>query len=253
MRFINLIEKIFCTGAIIVSACTANEDIVTGKTIENLAVPENYFRINNSNFDEINRVITMAQESSDDPNIVFNSPGGITSTTLLLSSLFHNVGIVVTHECISNCAEILLPSANKVSFKNSPIVGFHGNILSYKHYINEIKPSDYQFCNWEYADRVETIFKEKNLNSSFWKNQMARLVPTVEFIHRDNSCPFRVYNFKNHVWLPTSFQLRNDFGLHFSGEVCADNLETCSLKIDSRWPKSTRIIVGNKLYISKGL
>ncbi|CAM3737165.1 hypothetical protein [Litorimonas haliclonae] len=192
----------------------------------------------------------VAKNSSN--NLVLNSTGGSTRVSLEIAKLLkdNHIDLIVDKECSSNCAEILLPSANTVTFKNNPIIAFHGNILSYKHFLNSSENIKGSKCNWQYAYDLEKILIDKDMNLDFWSHQMERLEPNVTFEVDRSGCPWRRYNFKNIAWLPNSNQLRNMWGLKFSGSVCADRINLCRKKIDKRWEKGTRIVIGDEIYVS---
>lgn len=203
-------------------------------------------------YNEITQLILSANK--DNTPLVFNSKGGMTGFSLRIAKLLnlYQVSIKITRECTSGCAEILLPAAHSIYFENRPIIGYHGNILSYRYYVDNFAVRDTNKCGWRYAEETETLLEEKSLNQFFWKEQMKRLNPDVTFNYQKFACPEMVDNFENYMWLPTSKQLKELYGLKFSGEVCADQLKSCSKRIDERWPKGKRIVVGDTVYISKG-
>ncbi len=183
-----------------------------------------------------------------------SSRGGYTSSSLKVAMKIkaNAIHMIVDNECTSNCAEILLPFADKITFEKQPIIGLHGNDFSYRHYVSELASKNRNFCNWSYSYQIENQLISKSMRTDFWKEQMKRLKPSVEFKYDNQSCPWRLYNFENHMWLPTSQQLRKLWGLKFSGSVCADDFEKCTSRINQRWRKGTRIVIGDEVYVSKG-
>lgn len=185
--------------------------------------------------------------------IIFNSKGGKTSVSLAVTREVKTAPkLVINEECSSNCAEIMLPFASKVEFVNNPIIAFHGNTFSYRYFVEAYAEKNTEYCNWLYADEMSHLYEQKGLNKHFWKTQMSILKPKVSFIYKAGKCPLRVYNFENSFWLPTSEQLKKGLGLEFTGSVCADDFYSCTLKINTRWRIGTRVVVGDKIYISKG-
>jgi len=184
----------------------------------------------------------------------FNSSGGETSAALKISDFIqeNDFTIQIDLECLSGCAEVILPSASKLEFFDEPFIGFHQSILSYKNNIETLAKQDTQFCRWGYANKSLELLNKKNLNIDFWQETMKRLKPEVEFTYEYRTCPMDIYNFENDWWFPTSKQLKNLWGLEFRGSVCADNYKACAFKIDQRWKKGTRIVIGDKVYTSKG-
>lgn len=185
----------------------------------------------------------------------FSSRGGSTRVALKLGEKIKDAGVtlVVNNECSSNCAEIILPFSKKVIFEQNPIIEFHGNIQSYSHYVENDAIKDKEHCNWLYKRQLEKLLTQKNLNLNFWKEQMKRLEPDVSFEYIYRTCPKRHYNFKNNYWLPTSAQLRELWGLEFDGTVCADFPKDCKKRIDYRWMKGTRVVIGDEVYTSRGV
>lgn len=207
--------------------------------------------INKFNLPKILERIETASESNQP--LVFNSYGGSTFFSLLLSSqIDEKLNIVVDQECTSNCAEIIMPSAKSLLFKNRPIIGFHGNTTSYRYYVEQSNLNDKSQCNWVYEENFQKLIKAKAINPNFWVEQMDRLQPKVSFKLIRGECPQINYNFKNHIWLPNSDQLKNLMNIRFQGSICADNYRRCSKRVDRRWAKNTRVVIGDKVYVSRG-
>lgn len=185
--------------------------------------------------------------------LVFNSYGGMTSIALVLAwEINGKVDIIINDECISNCAELILPAAQKLYFHENPIIGFHGNISSYRSFVESRFKGNTSFCNWNYEERFQELLQTNKVNLHFWGEQMKRLNPKVTFEVRQGDCPKIQYNFENHMWLPTSEQLMKLFNLEFKGVVCADNPRKCKKRIDDRWAQGTRIVIGDIVYVSRG-
>jgi len=204
------------------------------------------------NFDKILEEIESA--SNDNQQLHFNSSGGKVSVALKLAKEIkkRKLSLIISKECLSNCAEILIPSASNVKFFQSPMIGFHGNIQSYSFYVQKLAKNNTSYCKWGYVEKQVSILESAGLNTDFWTEQMLRLKPDITFHYEDKKCPSREYNFKNKLWLPTGKQLRDLWGLKFEGSVCADDFDLCKKKIDYRWKKGTRVVVGDEVYISKG-
>lgn len=230
-------------GALVITCTACSPRNVSIDTLINLEDP---------NYDEINQLIITA--NNNNTFLVFNSEGGMTDFSLRIAKLLQvkQTSIKITRECTSGCAEILLAAAHNVYFENKPIIGFHGNILSYRYYVDSLAVRDKNKCGWRYAEETEILLAEKSLNKFFWREQMKRLNPDVTFNYKLLGCPEMIDNFENQMWLPTSQQLRELYGLEFSGEVCSDHLKSCAKRINKLWPKGTRIVVGDAVYTSKG-
>lgn len=211
-----------------------------------------YFRFSENDIDRLDKLFNASTELNS--TVKFNSGGGKTSIALRYADIIKSkkVNLLITKECLSNCAELILPAANAIFFKEFPLIGFHGNDISYRYYVSNYAIKDKENCNWIYAREQEELLKLKSLKIDFWKLQMDKLKPKIDFLYSAEECPWRVYNFTNHIWLPDSEQLKNLWGLQFEGQVCSDNIEKCKKRIDRRWKKNTRIVLGDKIYVSKG-
>lgn len=67
--------------------------------------------------------------------------------------------------------------------------------------------------------------------------------PTTGTMSATN-CPKLDYNFEYYMWLPTSSQLRDGLRLDFHGNTCADDFESCVIKLKKLWRSGTKVMVG---------
>ena len=183
------------------------------------------------------------------------SGGGDTEAGAKLGQyiLDKNTSIIIARECISACAEFVMPAAESIRFENSPFVGFHWSpAMDFGQY--KRAGANMDFCKFPAAKIQDNILNSRSLNPGFWMEIERRLdLEEFYFVKKTNeNCPWKVRNFKNHLWLPSGQQLRELWGLKFEGKLCADNYQACKNKIDRRWKRGTRIIVGNVLHISNG-
>ena len=112
---------------------------------------------------------------------------------------------------------------------------------------------DLDKCAWKNIPKIEEIYNRKNLKLDFWKHSLNQLnLEAYQVDYKQGQCPWHSKKFKNHMWLPTSKQLRELWGLKFKGSICADNFEECKKKIDHRWKEGLHIVVGDEVYTSKG-
>lgn len=186
--------------------------------------------------------------------IVLSSGGGETILSYKIArniELNENI-VVIKGECLSACAEDILAAAKGVIFKSEPLIGFHWN--SYMNRAQMIRyGGDVSLCTSKGIDNQKYLYDLKKLNLDFWKEIERRLVlERFQVVPKTNACPWKHREFKNRMWLPTSDQLKNLWGLQFDGSVCADNIEYCQKKIDGRWKAGSRIVVGDEVYVSKG-
>ncbi len=164
----------------------------------------------------------------------------------------NSIHIEIVSECTSACVEFLLPAAESIKFIDKPLIAIHwGPILNFGQY----KRARGHLNGCELNDLVAQVklFEAKKLNQNFWHHTEKRLVlKHYELSDKPEQCPWKTREFENDFWLPTSKQLKEMWGLKFTGSVCADNISYCSNVINYRWPKGTRIVIGDEVYISKG-
>ncbi len=185
-------------------------------------------------------------------DITIRSGGGETQAGLKLGHYLQtkHLTLRVRSLCLSACAEFLLPAAKKVIFQDRPMVGFHWSpLMNYHQYLE--KDINMEYCQFSHKEQ-ESLLKNAGLNPDFWREVEKRLKLTkMSFVYKGKKCPWKIRTFENRFWLPDSNQLRNLWGLEFEGEVCADDPETCTAKIDKFWPAGTHIVIGNTGYVSK--
>ena len=117
--------------------------------------------------------------------------------------------------------------------------------------ISERFKYDVSNCFSSLKQQTDTLSKKK-LNYKFWRDVEKRL-KLIKFQITDSSrCPGKIREFQNHMWLPTSTQLRELWGLQFDGSVCSDDYNRCTKRVDRRWRNGTRIVIGDEVYVSKG-
>jgi len=164
-----------------------------------------------------------------------------------------NLSVEVHDFCHSACAEFILPAANKVVFLDNPLVGFHWNpMMDYYQYLNS--ETDISSCTFNSLENQKALLINRNLNLQFWRETEKRLKLTqFKLIDVGEDCPWKIRKFKNQFWLPTSEQLKSLWGLKFDGALCADDFERCKTKVDDHWSKGKRIVIGDEVYVSKGL
>jgi len=203
----------------------------------------------------IDQSLTNYITSIDEKTIIITiqSSGGDTRDAARLGAylLTKNLSIDVHDYCHSACAEFILPAADTITFTNKPLVGFHWSpIMDYHQYVRA--GADMSICHFDSLADQRKLIKTRKLNAEFWKQTETHLNLTkYKLVGKGEACPWKIREFKNKMWLPTSQQLRELWDLKFEGAVCADNFEECKTKIDGNWTKGSRIVVGDVVYISK--
>lgn len=186
-----------------------------------------------------------------------SSYGGVPSVAISVGEYIeqHSIQLHIIGECLSACAEIILPYANgMIKMRGEPLIGFHWGPFMNKALLEKYGYSqDRKNCRWENVKQLETVYNKSSLNPSFWIETFDRLV-LIDFkeIEKNGACPWHSKSFENHMWLPNSNQLKHLWGVEYDGLVCADNVEGCKNKIDRRWIKGTRIVIGDEIYVSQG-
>lgn len=170
-----------------------------------------------------------------------------------------NFRFTVIGYCLSSCVEYLLPAAYSVEFKQTPIIGVHQN----PSLINDIKNMDSNFverrlCYFE--DNID-FFENFRINkatpphkATLEQSNLAVLsrLKLVKALRIENDyCIETAFQFENQMWLPTSDQLSYHWNLTPLGKICADDYDTCGSKIDKSLPHGTRVVIGDKVYISQ--
>ena len=186
--------------------------------------------------------------------IMFNSHGGLPSAAHAISKQIQtrHINIIVDKECLSACAETVLPSSNNIRFKNRPLIGYHWNsIMTFDQKTRY--GGSLEYCDLTNVEKQVQLLESKNMNVEYWRETEKRLnLKFYKVVPKIDRCSWKRRAFENRMWLPTSEQLRNIMKLKFTGKVCADIFQECSRRIDRRWPKGTRLVVGDEIYISKG-
>ena len=186
--------------------------------------------------------------------IFVTSSGGKANAAYLSAKIIYNrkIKITVQIECFSACAEDIITATQELTLYNSPMIGFHWNSFMNFDQLERFG-GNVQLCDTSSRDRQFEIYAMNSLNTEFWKETEERLVlKDYKLIKFTTRCAKKNREFENRMWLPNSAQLKNLLGLEFTGNVCSDSFEYCSKKVDKRWAKGERIIIGDRVHVSKG-
>ena len=190
---------------------------------------------------------------ADRYEIKITSGGGLSYPAIKLGVylLDKKVHLKVQDYCLSACAEFLLPAADEIRFVDNPVVGFHWSpLMTYHQYVRV--GAELSACTFPTGDQL-TLLNARHLNTEFWRETEKRLkLKHFETIMNGERCPMKIREFENRFWLPTSDQLRNIWGLKFTGSVCADDFVRCMDKVNRIWARGTRIVIGDRVYVSAG-
>lgn len=189
------------------------------------------------------------------PTIILSSGGGEVLKAFEAAKVLDsaNVTIIVDDNCSSACAEDLLPAGKDIIFRNSPLIGFHWNSFMNRSQMVRFG-GDVSSCSSVGLANQKYIYGLKGLNVDFWRETEARLdLQFYQVVPNGKLCPNKRRKFKNYLWLPDSQHIRKKWGLKFKGSVCADNFEKCKGKVDAKWKKGTRVVIGERIYVSEGI
>lgn len=200
--------------------------------------------------------VKLTQSLADrNKDILVTSGGGTVEDSLRAARILRDksYNLIVIDNCTGACASYLLPGANQITFREDPLVGFmHDSFMNYAQFVEY--GGNTEQCDWTNLSQQRELYKARGLNTQFWQQTEKRLVLKKYLLaEASNGCPKKYREFENFLWLPTSKQLRDGWGLEFKGRVCADNVERCKRKVDRKWKKGNRVVIGDTLYISKGI
>ncbi len=197
--------------------------------------------------------------------LIFISPGGLPSDALEIANeiIDKKYKIIISQLCLSACAEYILPAAKSIEFRypapkenvptpHAPLIGFHWNAMMIEHLMRENAEYGLEHCTFSDSKNLNALQLNAGVNNEFWKEVLVKLGRsdfTVDY--RANECPWKIMEFENDFWFPTSKQLRKMYKLKFKGSVCADDYESCTQAIDSLWPKGHRFVIGDRVYVSQ--
>lgn len=194
------------------------------------------------------RHLEAFKEVSDGATVTMTSRGGDAGYALDAAEIVERKGLTlrITSLCMSACAESLLPAAKKLILDQEAIIGFHGNSMVYR----ELSGFDPGPCNAEVSRRHEALLKRKGMNVEFWKEQHKRLsFGKFQYLGDTGGvrpeCPSVRMSMRARMWLPTSQQLRELYGLKFDGAICADSPECLQRRLGQVFRKGDVLIVGD--------
>lgn len=200
------------------------------------------------NDDFYNRLIRYPKHS----NITISSKGGWPNAAIKSARYIdkNEISITIVNECMSACAEYLLVSTNTLKFENYPIIGFHGNPKMEEEITKKLFGKEARFCNFRSSREFSELYRLKESNIDFWKEQEKRLLLTPRYQYLQN-CPDLKMSFQHKFWMPTSSQLRELLGISFTGTLCSDRMSCIVKRLDKKWSKNTTFVVGDEIRKSK--
>lgn len=177
------------------------------------------------------------------------SNGGNYKTAIAIGEKIRAFGndIAVVEQCLSSCAEFLLPAAKSIHAVNKPLIGFHKNpeILNF---LKKSAGSNYCSDSDFGANEQRQFLAKMGKPTSSWRSILLRLDDSVyeAFNPIEGTCTTDKILYRHTMWYPTTTQLREIFGLRINGAVCADSYDCFSQKLRSKRKKT--VVVGNEIY-----
>lgn len=161
-----------------------------------------------------------------------------------------NTTVVVDKYCIGTCADILLPAAAEIKFVDSPLIGFGSNPYLVRELANEYRPSGYLNCNFQNYALMDKIYKRSSAKIEFGYKRLGQL-KVKQFLvspqEDPKGCPEMQIEFEHNYWFPNSETLKVDFGINFSGKVCADK-NSCAYKTFKKYASDGSYVINDRAY-----
>ncbi|WP_425990263.1 hypothetical protein [Brevundimonas sp. TWP2-3-2] len=184
----------------------------------------------------------------DGATVELDSLGGDASSAWHIGQELYDARatVEVKNNCVSACAEFLLPAARQLFVSPRSLIGYHGGDFMFdrlaRRFLNNVSFVDPERLSW-----LEVLYGERRLSRNFSAEVQQRL--DVRFVRRDNSAdvPQLAIFSVNSLWFPTSDQLRNLLGLPIAGPVCADDRRCWEPRIVAISRAGERMVVGDQV------
>ena len=170
-------------------------------------------------------MVTYINKMPSNSRLTITSFGGDPEFGLKVAKLIvkKKISISVRTACMSACADFIIPAGTSVTLIDNALVGFHGNDFIYSQLAAQHGVTDY--CSLKRLPYLRAIYKAKNLNEQFYLSTMDHLNIIGYDAPSLNKCDATLHEDVN-MWFPTSAQLREQWGLQFTGRTCSDT-EQC--------------------------
>lgn len=200
--------------------------------------------------------------ANSNKTIAISSSGGLAYIAFEIATIIsaQDINIIIVGACHSACAEIILPAAKSIEFYNSPLIGYHGNMVSMRYYIDQglanpcvssSNRDNFSATLSKLVNQTKALYEQTGHNIDFWKEQVNRL-GDPKIVKRQiggyNCSPSQRFAYK--YWFPTTHQLKTMLGLKFKGNLCSDNQNCYTKKIPLVEGFGEKYIIGNNPYIS---
>ncbi len=228
---------------IAVGSATAREQSSRSRIVESRQVRDKLF-IYGPTDEAMLRAFSAAPQGS---SILLASPGGRTDIAIAIGKIVlqNSLSLEVGGVCLSSCADYILPAAKAVKLQSGSVIGFHHNDLLFEYLLRrQQEPADR--CLMADVRWLDYLYKVKRLKSEFATLERARRLDVSRVISIPGpNCAFMYTLIKRTLWLPTSDQLRQLWGLSFNGSVCADHPACRRSLLPQVFKPGTRLMVGD--------
>ena len=188
--------------------------------------------------------------------LIVMSRGGNTNFGLKVAYeiLSNKLDVTIAEICLSACAEYILPAANNIHLIDEPLIGYHWNPIILGSLLRNNAAKDIEYCTEVGDEQLLKLLSDAQKKTDAWKQTLKRIkIKNYIVEYQDKACPWSVKEFENKYWFPTSQQLEHLFGVHVTGDLCADNEECYKKKLEHYYKRTGgSFIVGDtKIIITK--
>lgn len=180
--------------------------------------------------------ISELSEQENGATITVNSLGGASAFGVRAAHIIQEkaLHVVIDDYCFSSCVEYILPAARSVRLHPTALIGFHQNPMMIDDFKRRKTLDNTPICFYgDDVAAIRTLHESRLKQSDFWKTVEQKLDVQDIQIQKQGDCYVTGFKFAYDMWFPDSQTLRRDFGLSFSGSVCADH-PSCKDAVSAR-------------------
>lgn len=200
--------------------------------------------------DSVEKLISTLDYGS---TLRISSSGGQIRAAIKLANHIRRYGIQVEFydECLSACAEIILPTAPKREVNSHLVIGFHGNPMIYRQLHADFDPRKRVDCFSKYADQSIELLENSNADVTFWRRQYEIIRPkNVVFLEDGSRCGRVFYDLSIEMWFPNSVQLGKFLKDPDFAQTCNDSASCMKRRVLNR-NKNKSFMIGDEVFVVK--
>ena len=186
---------------------------------------------------DVSCVVISGQLSEDDLEIAFskrhdlkrvfvNSIGGNGDLAMKIGNVILETksDVYVFGNCLSACAEFLLPPAQEIFAINEPVIGVHGNPFLIEDLYKRRGIVIPDHCEWKSLQWLRNVYRQKGLQESFFLEEEKRMKLNIKTSMDEDNCPVMSPLSKGQpIWVPTREEILTKWGLAINGKLCSDS------------------------------